>query len=284
MKSNKQQQRIFEAPTTPNIAVSAGAGTGKSTTLKRKVIDLIKNRVYKPSEFLIVTFTNDAANSLKNKIKLGIREQEGCEDLISEVDSMHIDTLDAFRLFIVKKYALSIGLTGNVGVLDSDVMLLEEYKILDRLLASYYENEDPTLVSLVNNYLVKNDDAVIKLIINVANTLDVTNKTKEQVVDEYKAKYLDKDTIKDRINEFLVFHYSKLTKLVNKLFSILDTVDLTEDGEKDKDLKGKMETQGTTPRRLTDLIGSLCDLTSGSGDKGTPVVFVQGYFDNLSNE
>jgi len=53
---------------------------------------------------------------------------------------------------------------------------------------------------------------------------------------------------------------------------------------KDKDLKGTMITQGTTPRRLTDLIGSLCDLTSGSGDKGTPVVFIQGYFDNLASE
>ena len=53
---------------------------------------------------------------------------------------------------------------------------------------------------------------------------------------------------------------------------------------KGKDLKGNMLSQGTTPRRLTDLIGSLCDLTSGSGDKGTPVVFIQGYFDNLSDE
>ena len=54
--------------------------------------------------------------------------------------------------------------------------------------------------------------------------------------------------------------------------------------KKDSDLKGNMLSQGTTPRRLTDLIGSLCDLTSGSGDKGTPVVFIQGYFDNLSND
>ena len=53
---------------------------------------------------------------------------------------------------------------------------------------------------------------------------------------------------------------------------------------KGKDLKGNILSQGTTPRRLTDLIGSLCDLTSGSGDKGTPVVFIQGYFDNLSDE
>ena len=49
---------------------------------------------------------------------------------------------------------------------------------------------------------------------------------------------------------------------------------------KDENLVGAMEAQGTTPRRLTDLIGSLCDLTSGSGDKGTPIVYIQGYFDN----
>ena len=53
---------------------------------------------------------------------------------------------------------------------------------------------------------------------------------------------------------------------------------------KDKDLTGQMITEGTTPRVLTDLIGSLCDLTSGSGDKGTPVIFIQGYFDNLAND
>lgn len=53
--------------------------------------------------------------------------------------------------------------------------------------------------------------------------------------------------------------------------------------EKDKNLKGKIETQGTTPRSYTDLIGSLCDLTSGSGDKGTPVVFIQGYFTNYAD-
>lgn len=53
--------------------------------------------------------------------------------------------------------------------------------------------------------------------------------------------------------------------------------------EKDADLVGNMASEGTTPRRLTDLIGSLCDLTSGSGDKGTPVVLIQGYFDNYTS-
>ena len=54
--------------------------------------------------------------------------------------------------------------------------------------------------------------------------------------------------------------------------------------EKDGNLVGQMASEGTTPRRLTDLIGSLCDLTSGSGDKGTPIVYIQGYFDNYTTD
>ena len=54
--------------------------------------------------------------------------------------------------------------------------------------------------------------------------------------------------------------------------------------KKNSDLTGNMVSQGTTPRRLTDLIGSLCDLTSGSGDKGTPIILIQGYFDNFANQ
>ncbi len=54
--------------------------------------------------------------------------------------------------------------------------------------------------------------------------------------------------------------------------------------QKDSDLVGQMVSEGTTPRRITDLLGSLCDLTSGSGDKGTPIVHIQGYFDNYTTE
>ena len=54
--------------------------------------------------------------------------------------------------------------------------------------------------------------------------------------------------------------------------------------KKDANLVGNMASEGTTPRQLTDLIGSLCDLTSGSGDKGTPIIWIQGYFDNYTND
>ena len=88
----------------------------------------------------------------------------------------------------------------------------------------------------------------------------------EGTPNELKLKYISDNKYKDLAGEELVAAMKEEIKA------------------KDKNLKGKMETQGTTPRRLTDLIGSLCDLTSGSGDKGTPIVFIQGYFDNFADE
>lgn len=82
---------------------------------------------------------------------------------------------------------------------------------------------------------------------------------------ELKLKYLADNDFKNLSGQDLMDAISKSIK------------------EKDDNLVGKMASQGTTPRQLTDLIGSLCDLTSGSGDKGTPVVLVQGYFDNMTN-
>ena len=82
---------------------------------------------------------------------------------------------------------------------------------------------------------------------------------------ELKLKYLADNDFKDLSGE-------ELRKAISESIKA-----------KDGNLKGNMAAQGTTPRQLTDLIGSLCDLTSGSGDKGTPVVLVQGYFDNYTN-
>ncbi|MBR6040739.1 MAG: coenzyme F420-0:L-glutamate ligase [Clostridia bacterium] len=80
----------------------------------------------------------------------------------------------------------------------------------------------------------------------------------------------------------------KLKYLADNEFKALSGEELTAAirariREKEKNLKGLMDSQGTTPRRLTDLIGSLCDLTSGSGDKGTPIVLVQNYFNNYAD-
>ena len=88
----------------------------------------------------------------------------------------------------------------------------------------------------------------------------------EGTPNELKLKYLAD-------NDFANLSGEELKKAINEKIQ-----------KKDADLVGNMISEGTTPRRLTDLIGSLCDLTSGSGDKGTPIVYIQGYFDNYTTE
>ena len=83
---------------------------------------------------------------------------------------------------------------------------------------------------------------------------------------ELKLKYISDNALKDLTGEELKEAMIKMIK------------------EKDSNLVGRMETQGTTPRQITDLLGSLSDLTSGSGDKGTPVILIQNYFSNYSNQ
>lgn len=97
--------------------------------------------------------------------------------------------------------------------------------------------------------------------VSVANTEGL-----EGTPNELKLKYLADNDFSDLSGEALKEAISKRIR------------------EKEDNLVGNMVSQGTTPRRLTDLIGSLCDLTSGSGDKGTPVILVQGYFDNFTTE
>lgn len=97
-------------------------------------------------------------------------------------------------------------------------------------------------------------------VVSVANTEGL-----EGTPNEVKLKYLADNDFKDLSGQALKDAISKRIQ------------------EKEDNLVGNMASQGTTPRRLTDLIGSLCDLTSGSGDKGTPIILVQGYFDNFTN-
>lgn len=96
--------------------------------------------------------------------------------------------------------------------------------------------------------------------VSVANTDGL-----EGTPNEIKLKYLADNDFKDLSGEALKDAISERIR------------------EKEDNLVGNMASQGTTPRRLTDLIGSLCDLTSGSGDKGTPIILIQGYFDNFTD-
>ena len=123
------------------------------------------------------------------------------------------------------------------------------------------------LVEVANDMVNPFVDPINKLVDNLTNINDLsTNEIRNFMIDI-------------AINSYRLGEVKEKASLKSELAEAIRN----EIREKQDNLTGKMISQGTTPRRLTDLLGSLCDLTSGSGDKGTPFIYIQGYFDNYTD-
>ena len=120
-----------------NLIVSAGAGSGKTTVLTARVIDKIINEHVDISEFLIVTFTNAAAKQMREKIKGALLEND-LDNLVNKVDSAHIETFDAFALYVVKKYGYLIGLPSTINNVPADVIQVKTHNIINDIFNRLY--------------------------------------------------------------------------------------------------------------------------------------------------
>lgn len=153
--SKNQQQAIDEVG--HNLLVSAGAGSGKTAVLTERIFQLVK-KGYSISHFLVLTFTNAAAAEMKSRVRDQFLNDSECLDMVSELESSHIETFDAFALYLVKRYASSIGLSNNVSILDASILNIEKNKICDEVFEEYYRASNPQFCQMVSNYCLKNDD------------------------------------------------------------------------------------------------------------------------------
>ena len=187
-----------------------------------------------------------------NSIKYIYRNQEICciqEDYLAHV-------VDSNYLYLV---------TNNNGLIYLRSIKLDDKKESITLINMNICSQ----ISIIDNELI--------LVGSSNNDASITRYTKKlSLIYEYKYGGIGNE-------EFLKMYYFD-NKYDNLRGEKLADAIKKEIKSKSADLKGNMLSQGTTPRRYVDLIGSLCDLTSGSGDKGTPVVFIQGYFDNYATE
>lgn len=174
---------------------------------------------------------------------------------------------------ILTKPVLNSGYNEHYGLLGSNKATEDMVKLFPRDCQTFVESVQTRLIKETGKkieVMVYGDGAFkdpIGKIWELADPVVSPGYTSglEGTPNELKLKYLADNDFGDLKGEELKAAISKRIK------------------EKNESLVGNMTSQGTTPRRLTDLIGSLCDLTSGSGDKGTPVVLIQGYFDNYTN-
>ena len=176
-----------------NIIVSAGAGSGKTAVLTTRVIRKIKAGT-RINELLILTFTNMAAKEMKERIKSKLKD-EGLMDEYNLIDSSYITTFDSFSLTVVKKYHYLMDVSKNINVLDNSVLLIKQKEILEKIFDELYEKEDKDFIHLINDFCMKDDKNISKLILDLSSKLDLIP-DKKSFLNSYLDNYYTEDNYK----------------------------------------------------------------------------------------
>lgn len=149
-----------------NCLVSAGAGSGKTAVLSERIYTLVK-KYGRIDNFLILTFTNLAAAEMKERIRKRLSEDETTKKFAVEVDNTHIETFDAFYLYIAKKYFYALGISKDVTIIDNAIIEIKRRQLVDELFCKLALDKEPGFVNLMKTFSLKdnNDLKTIVLII-----------------------------------------------------------------------------------------------------------------------
>ncbi len=202
MKFNKEQQRAIDSR--KNCLISAGAGSGKTAVLTEKVFQLIEKGGIDPKNLLVLTFTNAAAYSMKQKIIRAFKKNSSNKAL--EIVSSHIETFDAFSAFLVRKYSFRLKVDPNFKMVNQSLFDAKTMEIIDKILATYYKNEEnETFKELIYDFAFKGDDTLKEILFTFYKKLsNYSLKEKEDFIYNYEEKYLKE--------EFIAFSIGKIIK------------------------------------------------------------------------
>ncbi|MBQ2873162.1 MAG: UvrD-helicase domain-containing protein [Bacilli bacterium] len=213
--TNEQLEAINKDGT--NIIVSAGAGSGKTAVLTERVIRKLKNGV-DVDRLLVLTFTNEAANEMKSRIRDAIIKN-GIDSQLALLDSAYITTFDSYALSVVKKYHYLLNISNNVSIIDSNVILIYKYKVIDKIFESMYGND--LFNKLVEDFCLKDDKSLKQHIISLSDKLDLLI-DKEEYLNTYLDKFYNDDYITSIIDSYVKLIRKKiieLEKIYNKFKS-----------------------------------------------------------------
>lgn len=220
--TEEQKEAIYKSG--QNIIVSAGAGSGKTAVLTERVIEKLKSGI-NINNLLILTFTNKAAQEMKDRIREAIGKVEELQEQLDYIDSSYITTFDSFSLSIVKKYGYTLNLGKNINIADSSTIYLETKKIIDDIFDKKYQENNKNFLKLINDFTTKNDEEIKKYILNINNSLDLKINKKEYLdvyIDNY---YSNKniDLLIDKYNKLLISVINELEQLLKDFSYEVDT-------------------------------------------------------------
>lgn len=193
MALNQEQQRAVDASCKEDVIISAGAGSGKTFTLSKKIYEKVAQGEIAPSQLLVLTFTNNAAHEMKERTINQFKEHNS--PFANEMMSAHIQTFDSFSQYLVTRYASYLNLPSRLSVADSSLMETKQRDYLDALLDEYYEDEQKRkrLLSSLKKFVTKSDQPFKEMILDLYGFLDKKPlQMREKYLEEYDEKYLSK--------------------------------------------------------------------------------------------
>jgi len=209
MALTEAQKKAIES--SGNVIVSAGAGSGKTTVLTTRVIDKIINDHVDISQFLIVTFTNAAAKQMREKIKSALLKNH-LDSLVNNVDSAHIETFDAFALYVVKKYGYLIGLPSTINNVPADVIQVKTHNIINDIFNRLYIEKNDIFLDLVKTYCFKKDEILADFVYQTYLVYSTTD-DKEEYIKTYAIKHLTDEVAKDKVKNYFGFIKGELNEI-----------------------------------------------------------------------
>ena len=217
MKFSKEQELAITSEG-QNILVSAGAGSGKTAVLTERIYRIAKEEK-SLDKFLVLTFTNLAAAEMKNRVRKKLLDDEETISLATEVDNAHIETFDSFSLYLAKKYFYELGISRDISIIDNSILTIKRKSLLEDVLEELYVREDKDFLSLVDNYVSKNDDSLKDFIIKILETGDKKadnyaffNRLRNDFFKEETIDFAIKELMKE-IKENIEFLYERVEEL-----------------------------------------------------------------------
>ena len=196
--TSEQLQAINEEG--KNIIVSAGAGSGKTAVLSERVIRKLNNTDI--NKLLILTFTKEAANEMKERIRKKIKKNKELKKQLDIIDSAYITTFDSYSLSLVKKYYYLLNISPNISIIDASIINIKKEEYIEEIFDRLYEEKNNKFEKLIKDFCTKDDKEIKNYIIDLNNKLDL-KLNKEEYINNYIKDYFKEETINNNIEKYI---------------------------------------------------------------------------------
>lgn len=221
--SNDQERAITAKGA--NYLISAGAGSGKTAVLTERIYRIAKEDKTL-DKFLVLTFTNAAASEMKDRVRSKLLDDEETKFLASEVDNSHIETFDAFSLFLAKKYFYYLNISKDLSIVDNSVLSIKRKLFLDEVFEDKYEKEDKDFLLLIETYATKNENALKDFIIKLLQAGDKKGDN-YAYFDYLKNNFFQEKNVDQFIKDYFLEIRDNLNFIREKAYELEDVDDST---------------------------------------------------------